>query len=78
LRSPPHSNIKQQIAYKLGVKGQNVVEESRVRAKELGISDKDLDELYRMTDMPEENAKERLAKMGFTPAILGCFFQATR
>lgn len=70
----PHSTIKQQIAYKLGVKGQNVVEESRKRAKELGISDKDLDELYRMTDMPEENAKERLAKMGFTPAILGVLF----
>jgi methyl coenzyme M reductase system subunit A2 len=70
----PHSTIKQQIAYKLGVKGQNVVEESRERAKELGISDKDLDELYRMTDMPEENAKERLAKMGFTPAILGVLF----
>ena len=70
----PHSTIKQQLAYKLGVKGQNVVEESRKRSKELGISDKDLDELYRMTDMPEENAKETLAKMGFTPAILGVLF----
>jgi methyl coenzyme M reductase system subunit A2 len=50
------------------------VEESRKRSKELGISDKDLDELYRMTDMPEENAKETLAKMGFTPAILGVLF----
>ncbi len=70
----PHSTIKQQLSYKLGVKGQNVVEESRKRAKELGISDKDLDELYRMTDMPEENAKETLAKMGFTPAILGVLF----
>ena len=70
----PHSTVKQQLAYKLGVKGQSVVEESRKRAKELGISDKDLDELYRMTDMPEENAKETLAKMGFTPAILGVLF----
>jgi methyl coenzyme M reductase system subunit A2 len=70
----PHSTIKQQLAYKLGVKGQNVVEESRKRSKELGISDKDLDELYRMTDMPEENAKETLAKMGFTSAILGVLF----
>ncbi|VVB84239.1 putative ABC transporter ATP-binding protein [uncultured archaeon] len=70
----PHSTIKQQLAYKLGVKGQDVVEESRKRAKELGISDKDLDELYRMTDMPEENSKETLAKMGYTPAILGVLF----
>ncbi|MCG2728639.1 MAG: ATP-binding cassette domain-containing protein, partial [Candidatus Methanoperedenaceae archaeon] len=70
----PHSTIKQQLAYKLGVKGQNVVEESRKRAKELGISDKDLDELYKMTDLPEENSKETLARMGFTPAILGVLF----
>ncbi|MCZ7357854.1 MAG: ATP-binding cassette domain-containing protein [Candidatus Methanoperedens sp.] len=70
----PHSTIKQQLAYKLGVKGQSVVEESRKRAKELGISDKDLDELYRMTDMPEENSREVLARLGYTPAILGVLF----
>ncbi|HEY9246141.1 MAG TPA: ATP-binding cassette domain-containing protein, partial [Candidatus Methanoperedens sp.] len=70
----PHSTIKQQLAYKLGVKGQNVVEESKKRAKDLGISEKDLDELYKMTDMPEENSKETLARMGYTPAILGVLF----
>ena len=70
----PHSTIKQQLAFRLGVKGQNVIEEARKRAHELGISDVDLDEMYRMTDMPEENGKERLAKMGYTPAILGVLF----
>ena len=70
----PHSTIKQQLAYKLGVKGQHIVEEAKKRAKELGISEKDLDELYRMTDMPEENSKEILARMGYTPAILGVLF----
>ncbi len=70
----PHSTIKQQLAFRLGVKGQNVIEEARKRAKELGISDIDLDEMYKMTDMPEENGKEKLAKMGYTPAILGVLF----
>jgi methyl coenzyme M reductase system subunit A2 len=70
----PHSTIKQQLAFRLGVKGQNVIEDARKRAKELGISDVDLDEMYRMTDMPEENGKEKLAKMGYTPAILGVLF----
>ncbi len=70
----PHSTLKQQLAYKLGVKGQNVVEESRKRAKEFGISNKDLDELYRMTDMQEDNIKEMLAKLGYTPAILSVLF----
>ena len=74
----PHSTIKQQLAFRLGVKGQNVVEEARKRAKELGISDVDLDEMYKMTNMPEENGKERLAKMGYTPAILGVLFRAIR
>jgi len=72
----PHSTIKQQLAFRLGVKGQNVIEEARKRAKELGISDVDLDEMYKMTDMPEENGKEKLAKMGYTPAILGVLFPA--
>ncbi len=70
----PHSTIKQQLAYRLGVKGQSVVEDAKKRAKDLGISDKDLDELYRMTDMPEDNTKELLARMGYTPAILGVLF----
>ncbi len=70
----PHSTIKQQLAYKLGVKGQHVIEESRKRAKELGIPDKDLDELYRMTDMLQENTQELLARMGYTPAILSVLF----
>lgn len=70
----PHSVIKQQLAYKLGVKGQNVVEEARKRAKELGISEEELDELYRITDVLEENAEEMLKRMGYTPAILGVLF----
>ena len=72
----PHSTIKQQLAFRLGVKGQNVIEEARKRAQELGISDMDLDEMYKMTDMPEENGKDKLAKMGYTPAILGVLFPA--
>ena len=72
----PHSTIKQQLAFRLGVKGQNVIEEARKRAQELGISDIDLDEMYKMTDMPEENGKDKLAKMGYTPAILGVLFPA--
>jgi methyl coenzyme M reductase system subunit A2 len=72
----PHTTIKQQLAFRLGVKGQYVIEEARKRAQELGISDIDLDEMYKMTDMPEENGKEKLAKMGYTPAILGVLFPA--
>jgi len=66
----PHSTIQAQIAYRMGVKGQNVVEEARKRAAKLGIPDEILDEIYRLTDQPEDVAKEELAKMGFTPRIL--------
>lgn len=70
----PHSTIKEQIAWRLGVKGQHVVEEAREKAKELGITDQILDTLYRLTDEPGETAKETLAKMGYTPAILNVLF----
>ena len=74
----PHSTIKQQLAFRLGVKGQNVIENARKRAQELGISDMDLDEMYRMTDMPEENGKEKLAKMVILLPYLASSFPAIR
>ena len=70
------STIRQQLAFRLGVKGQNVVEESRKRAKEIGVSDKDLDELYKFTDMPPEDMTEKIQKMGYSPDILAQLFPA--
>lgn len=62
--------IIEQIAYQLGIKGQDVVEHARRMAEELEISDKVLDVLYTLTDMSEEDAKATLEKLGLTRDVL--------
>lgn len=66
--------ILDQIAYQLGVKGQNVIEHARSVAKENGISDKVLDLIYTLTDMQEEEAKTVLESMGLTRDIFKDLF----
>jgi len=66
--------IIDQIAYQLGVKGQDVIEHARTMAEELGISDKVLDVLYTLTDMPEEDAKAAFEALGLTRDIFKDLF----
>lgn len=66
----PGEMIIEQIAYQLGVKGQDVIEHAREMAEELGISDKVLDVLYTLTDMSEDDAKATLEKLGLTRDVL--------
>jgi len=66
----PHEQVVDQLAFKLGVKGQHVIETAKERAEELGISDEVLDLLYQIVDMPETGAKDKLGELGYTPDIL--------
>lgn len=61
--------ILEQIAYQLGVKGQDVIENARAVSEELGISDKVLDVIYTLTDMNEDDAKAALESLGLTRDI---------
>lgn len=61
--------IIDQIAYQLGVKGQDVIGYARSIAEEMGISDKVLDVIYALTDMSEEDAKAVLESLGLTKGI---------
>ncbi len=70
----PHEPIVDQLAFKLGVKGQHVIESAKERAAELGISDEVLDMLYQIVDMPETGAKDKLEELGYTRDILGMLF----
>ena len=70
----PHETIVDQLAFKLGVKGQHVIEEAQERAEELGITEDVLDTIYRIVDMPETGAKDELESLGFSPDILGVLF----
>ncbi|MEA1869958.1 MAG: ATP-binding cassette domain-containing protein [Euryarchaeota archaeon] len=70
----PREMIVDQLAFKLGVKGQHVIEEAQERAEKLGISEDVLDMIYRIVDMPETGAKDELESLGFSPDILGVLF----
>ncbi len=70
----PHETIVDQLAFKLGVKGQHVIEEAQERAEKLGITEDVLDTIYRIVDMPETGAKDELESLGFSPDILGVLF----
>ena len=69
-----YATIKDQIAHRLGVKGEMVIYEAKKKAEELGISDKVLDVLYQLTDLPESEAKTRLEQIGLKPEILNSLF----
>jgi methyl coenzyme M reductase system subunit A2 len=66
--------IIEQIAYQLGVKGTDVIENARAVAEEMGISDKVLDVIYAMTDMSEEDAKAALEALALTREIFKDLF----
>ena len=69
-----YATIKDQIASRLGVKDERVIEDARKKAEEMGISDKILDVLYQLTDLPENEAKGRLEKIGLKSDILDLLF----
>lgn len=70
----PRETVLEQIGYKLGVKGQDVIEHAREVADDLEISDKVLDVIYTLTDMTEEDAKAVLDKLGLTKEVFGELF----
>ncbi len=70
----PGEMIIEQIAYQLGIKGQDVIEHAKSVADDLGISDKVLDILYTLTDMSEEDAKAVLESLGLTRDVFKDLF----
>ena len=66
--------IIDQIAYQMGIKGNDVIDHARAVAEELGISDKVLDVIYAMTDMSEEDAKAAFEALGLTRDIFKDLF----
>jgi len=66
--------ILDQIAYQMGIKGNDVIENARAMAEELGISDKVLDVIYALTDMSEEDAKAAFEALGLNREIFKDLF----
>ncbi|CAD7770376.1 Vitamin B12 import ATP-binding protein BtuD [Candidatus Methanoperedenaceae archaeon GB37] len=65
-----NETVVDQFSYRLGLKSIETVERALERAEELGITDLKMDILYRLADLPEDEAKALLKKMGLSPDIL--------
>ncbi|MEZ5334075.1 MAG: ATP-binding cassette domain-containing protein [Methanolobus sp.] len=70
----PHSSIRDQLAFKLRLKGEASLEYARQKASELGISDENLDTLYKLTEVTEEEKDKTLREIGLTIDVYAKLF----
>ncbi len=66
--------ISEQFAYRMGLKSIETIDKAIARAEELGVTDMKLDVLYRLADLPEDEAKAALKKMGLDTDIFSELF----
>ena len=69
-----YATVLNQLATRLGYKNQDIVKEAKARAEKLGLSEELLDSFYLLTDLPENEAKERLRQVGLDGEILNDLF----
>nr|WP_321497337.1 ATP-binding cassette domain-containing protein [uncultured Methanolobus sp.] len=72
----PHSTIRDQLAFKLRLKGEGSLDYARQKAAEYGISDENLDILYRITEVTEEEKDKTLREIGLSIDIYAKLFPA--
>ncbi|WP_340820793.1 ABC transporter ATP-binding protein [Methanolobus sp. WCC4] len=70
----PHSTVREQLAFKLRLKGEGSLEYAREKAAEMGISDESLDTLFKLTEVAEEEKDKSLREMGLTIDIYSKLF----
>ena len=69
-----YATVLNQLSTRLGYKNQNIVDEAKKRARNIGLSEELLDSFYLLTDLPETEAKERLRQVGLDADILNDLF----
>ena len=69
-----YATVLNQLATRLGYKNQDIINQAKQRAINLGLSDELLDSFYLLTDLPESEAKERLMQIGLDGEILNDLF----
>ncbi|WP_406670397.1 ATP-binding cassette domain-containing protein [Methanolobus sp. ZRKC4] len=70
----PHSTVREQMAFKLRLKGERSLLYARKRAAELGISDEALDMLYRITEVNEDEKDKVLRELNMSIDIYSKLF----
>jgi methyl coenzyme M reductase system subunit A2 len=70
----PNSTVREQMAFRLRLKGKRSLEYAREKAAEIGISDKVLDSLYSLPDLSEEEKDVLMRQMNLTADIYSRLF----
>jgi len=64
-----NSTVRDQIRFRLSIKKKGAIEYSRNKAMEMGLSDETLDNVYRLSDMPEEEKATALQELNLNDTI---------
>jgi methyl coenzyme M reductase system subunit A2 len=67
---PFWAKVSELMAYKIRIKRESAVQEAMKRAEELGMSESLFDAIYRLTDLPKEEAEIRLRRLGLPYGII--------
>ncbi|WP_172632607.1 ABC transporter ATP-binding protein [Methanotorris igneus] len=68
--------VEDLLKYRLGIKGEKAIAHAKLKAKELGLSPKVVDSLYQLIDLPEEEMRNKLEKLGLSENIIKLLFPA--
>ncbi|MEM4155692.1 MAG: ATP-binding cassette domain-containing protein [Archaeoglobaceae archaeon] len=71
---PFWAKVGEMVSYKIRIKRETAVQEAMKKAEELGISESLFDAIYRMTDLPKEEAEIRLRRLGLPYGIINELF----
>ncbi|WP_456471536.1 ATP-binding cassette domain-containing protein [Methanocaldococcus sp.] len=71
---PYYQTVENLLKYRLGVKGEKAIAHAKVKAKELGLSERIVDALYQLIDLPEGERLSKLEKLGLSEEILYTLF----
>lgn len=73
---PHYLTVGEMLRYRAGVKGERAITSARLKSKELGISPKVVDGIYQLIDLPEEERRNKLEKLGLSQDIVDILFPA--
>ncbi|WP_292460284.1 ABC transporter ATP-binding protein [Methanothermococcus sp.] len=68
--------VEDMLKYRLGIKGEKAVANAKLKSQELGISPKVVDAIYQLIDLPEQEMKNKLGKLGISEDIVKMLFPA--
>ena len=73
---PHYITVGDMLKYRAGVKGERAIATAKLKSEELGISPKVVDGIYQLIDLPEEEMKSKLERLGLTYDIVNILFPA--